>query len=314
MDHPLVTIALCTYNGEEFLKEQLDSLVAQTYQNIEVVVIDDCSTDNTYNIVLSYAEKHPNFSVYRNEENIGFLKNFEKALSHCHGELIALCDQDDLWHTEKIALQVAAIGDNIMIYHDSEFIDENGNLLGEKISDDHNFYRGDEPKVFLLRNCVSGHAMLFKKELLQYALPFHGNSYHDWWLTYVAVNVSKIDFIPQCLVKYRRHTASSTVKDVQSKNQRIMQNIKWLEMCSNYKLNKEPEFVKTFYELYKKRTQSFTARRLRDMLIGNRKTLFYIDIRSDKAILAEVKRYFWGMKAKNIWYTYLSPKPEKVFH
>lgn len=310
---PIVSIALCTYNGAKFLEEQLDSLVVQTYKNIEVVVVDDCSTDNTYNILMEYAARYPNFSVYRNEQNVGFLRNFEKALTYCNGEFIALCDQDDIWYPEKIELQMAAIGNNMILYHDSEFIDDEGSLLGEKISDDHNFYSGNEPKVFLFRNCVSGHAMLIRKELLQYALPFKDNFYHDWWLTYVAVNVGSIHFIPQCLVKYRRHTESNTVKDVLTKSQRILQNIKWLELCSSYTRNRDPEFVKTLFELYKKRTHSFTAKHLRDILIKNRKSLFFIDIRSDKLILAELKRYFWGLKAKNIWYTYVSPKPGKVF-
>jgi len=310
---PIISVALCTYNGEKFLTEQLDSLIAQTYKNIEIIAVDDCSTDDTFGILTAYAAKYGNISIYRNDQNKGFLKNFETALSYCHGEFIALCDQDDVWHPEKIALQVAAIGDNMIIYHDSEFIDDEGKLTGEKISDSHNLYRGNEPKVFLFRNCVSGHAMLIRKDLLKHAFPFENNFYHDWWLTYVAVNIGSIDYIPKCLVKYRRHAESSTEKDVLTKSARILQDIKWLELCASYKENKEPEFVKKLLELYKNRTNSFTSIQLRNMLMKNVDLLFYIDNRNRSAKLKHIKRFFWGLKTKNFWYTYISPKPEKVF-
>src|SRR5580698_4535990 len=121
-DSPLVSIALCTYNGEKFLAAQLDTLIAQTYKNLEVIAVDDCSTDSTYDILKTYAAKYPWFRIYQNAQNLRFLKNFQVAVSYCKGDLIALCDQDDLWHPEKIEMQVNAIGDNMFIYHDSEFI------------------------------------------------------------------------------------------------------------------------------------------------------------------------------------------------
>src|ERR1700721_1992019 len=123
---PLVSIALCTYNGAEYLAGQLDTLVNQTYKAIEIVVVDDCSTHSTFNILKNYAQKYPQIKISQNETNLGFTANFEKAVTLCNGQLIALCDQDDLWDLQKIELQVAAIKDNIFIYHDSEFIHEDG--------------------------------------------------------------------------------------------------------------------------------------------------------------------------------------------
>src|ERR1700753_2011765 len=105
MDNPLVSIALCTYNGAVYLKEQLDSLIAQTYPNIEIVVVDDRSADDTWQLLTGYANTYPQFKIHQNAQNLGFVKNFEHAASLCSGELIALCDQDDIWHPEKIALQ-----------------------------------------------------------------------------------------------------------------------------------------------------------------------------------------------------------------
>jgi len=100
---------------------------------------------------------------------------------------------------------------------------------------------------------------------------------------------------------------------VLTKSARILQDIKWLELCASYKENKEPEFVKKLLELYKNRTNSFTSIQLRNMLMKNVDLLFYIDNRNRSAKLKHIKRFFWGLKTKNFWYTYISPKPEKVF-
>ncbi len=84
---PLVSIALCTYNGAEYLPGQLDTLVNQTYKAIEIVVVDDCSTDETFTILTNYAAKYPQFKLYRNKSNLGFATNFERAVILCEGEL-----------------------------------------------------------------------------------------------------------------------------------------------------------------------------------------------------------------------------------
>jgi len=102
-DAALASIAMCTYNGEKYLREQLDSLVAQDYPNLEIVIVDDCSTDSTPQLLEEYAGQHPNFTIHQNEQNMGFRRNFEKALKLCSGEIISLCDQDDIWFPNKIS-------------------------------------------------------------------------------------------------------------------------------------------------------------------------------------------------------------------
>lgn len=170
---PLVSIALCTYNGKKYLPEQLDSILNQSYQNLEIVVVDDKSTDGTIDLLESYKNKYPHkISLFQNSINLGFNSNFEKAISLCKGDLIAISDQDDLWIKDKISLQVNYIKENLLIYHDSLMVDKNGQSLNIKISDMRNMYSGDNPNVFIFNNCVSGHSILMKKELLQYIFPF----------------------------------------------------------------------------------------------------------------------------------------------
>src|ERR1700739_3468336 len=113
----LVSIALCTYNGEAYIKEQLDSLIDQTYPNCEIIIVDDCSKDGTVGVLKQYADKYPQIKLHINSENLGYTKNFEKAIRLCNGEYIALCDQDDTWDKNKISILIDQIGNNILIYH-----------------------------------------------------------------------------------------------------------------------------------------------------------------------------------------------------
>jgi glycosyltransferase involved in cell wall biosynthesis len=323
-DLPLVSIALCTYNGARFLEQQLDTLINQTYVNIEIIAVDDCSTDNTYQILADYASKHPNIHLYRNETNLGFASNFERALDYCSGELIAFCDQDDLWDLRKIELQVAAIGDNLMLYHDSELINEQNESLGKKMTDLFNFYRGDEPEAFLFFNCVSGHSMLLKKELLAEARPFKKDAYHDWWITYVAINLGTIDYLPQCLVKYRQHANSDTDllerKDAdkdryrhQTRAQIFERRSKWLQYCADYPKNKRPQFIKTLYRLYTNWPDSYMSFRLFFLMKKHINVLYYISKQNNRQRNREINKLAWGYKVKNFWYTHIKPNNNKNF-
>ena len=322
---PLISIALCTYNGARFLEQQLDTLINQTYANIEIIAVDDCSTDQTYQILAGYASKCPNLHLYRNETNLGFVNNFERALDYCKGELIAFCDQDDLWDFKKIELQVAAIGDNLMLYHDSELINEQNESLNAKMTDLFNFYRGDEPEAFLFFNCVSGHSMLVKKELLNEARPFKKDTYHDWWIAYVATNLGTIDYLPQCLVKYRQHDNSDTDlltrKDEKKDKHRhknvtqmFRQRIKWLQYCAAYSKNKRSQFVNQLLQLYINRADSYFAFRLVFLIEKHFDILYYVQKWSKYRKHRDAIKLAWGFKAKNFWYTHIKPNRKKIFH
>jgi len=208
-EKPLISIALCTYNGEKFLEEQLDSLIQQDYRPIEIIAVDDFSSDRSFEILQKYKQRFSYFKIFRNPENLGFLKNFEKSLSLCKGEYIAFCDQDDIWLPNKLSLQIENLGSNGLIYHDSELINESGTSLSIKISDLINMYEGNSPLPFLLRNCVSGHAILIHRKIVEDILPFQ-IGYHDWWTAYVAANTTGIKYLDSCLVKYRQHGDSAT--------------------------------------------------------------------------------------------------------
>ena len=130
MSQPVVSIALCTYNGEQFLKKQIDSLLNQTYSNLQIIICDDASQDDTKAILEDYSDSR--IKKIFNHKNIGYIKNFEQAINLCKGDFIALCDQDDIWKPEKIETMLNSIDDAWLLFCDSELIDEQDNLLHKK--------------------------------------------------------------------------------------------------------------------------------------------------------------------------------------
>ena len=124
----MISIAMATYNGEEILEKQLDSILLQTIQDFEIVVCDDQSKDSTWNILEQYAKRDKRFHIYRNEKNLGFKKNFEKAIGLTQGDYIALCDQDDIWYPRHLEILLNNIGNNMLCIGNCDMIDENGNV------------------------------------------------------------------------------------------------------------------------------------------------------------------------------------------
>ena len=244
---PLVSIAVAVYNGEKFLVQQLDTLLGQTYQNMEIIVSDDGSSDGTWAILETYAAKHANFFIYRNEGPRGIKRNFEHALKHCKGDLIAFSDQDDIWMLDKIEKLVAHIGDHALIYHNSLFVDPEGRSLNTTISTDLNPYRGNDPRAFLLWNTVSGHALLFRRGLLELALPFPAARHHDWWLAFIAAANGGIQYLDEVLVHYRQHEQSQTdfLKLRNKKTDREKKQaeaMEWYEACATVPGKYQPFF------------------------------------------------------------------------
>jgi len=205
---PLVSIALCTYNGERYIKEQIDTILAQTYQNFELIIVDDLSTDNTPAILNTYCQDSK-VKVYYNSSNLGVIKNFEKAISLCKGAYISLSDQDDIWNINKLEVMLSKIGDNILLYHDSLVISELKEL-NFRMSDRLNFVRGKSALGLVFRNCIAGHAMVFKAELIPFLTSTPERIPHDHWIAYIAATVGKIDYIQDVLMQYRQHQSNVT--------------------------------------------------------------------------------------------------------
>lgn len=210
--HNLISIAMCSYNGERFIKEQIDSILSQTYRNFELIVVDDGSNDSTVTIIKEYQIKDDRIKLFQNEKNLGFVKNFEKAISLCSGDFIALADQDDVWKKNKLQVFVENIGKNLLIYSDAILIDQYSKETGQQlIRPDGNLVKGKCNKAFIFYNCVSGNTLMFSTELVKEIIPIpEGITFHDIWIAFLASSKGEITFIDEPMTYYRRYNEQIT--------------------------------------------------------------------------------------------------------
>jgi glycosyltransferase involved in cell wall biosynthesis len=207
-ESPLVSVVLGTYNGEVYLEEQLRSVLAQTWTNLEIIAIDDGSSDRTVAILREYAARDSRIKVVINEQNLGFVRNFEKGCSLAKGKWISLCDQDDYWLPEKIQKMAQAIGDYPMIYCDSELCGPELQPMGTKISDLVHYQSFDDCRQLCVFSRMYGHATLITRTLFDLASPFRKEVPHDGWLAYHATLYGGVKYLPAVLVKYRQHAGN----------------------------------------------------------------------------------------------------------
>ncbi len=218
-----VSVALATYNGERFLREQLESLARQTKLPDELVVCDDGSKDHTLEIVAEFAKDSPfPVNIHRNERNLGHADNFLQTASLCKGELIAFCDQDDVWQESKLERCCASFDDPDvqMVVHAAQVVQENLEATGKfypQISE----YRSIDPLRFDPWHVYPGFAMVFRSHLMALAdyklrpqpvIPGEpGFMPHDRWVYLLAGVSGKIVLLPETLAIYRRHESNATL-------------------------------------------------------------------------------------------------------
>ena len=210
MNIPLISIPIITYNGERFLRRQLDSIYRQTYRNIEVVACDDGSTDATPGILEEYRSSH-GLRYIINPSNLGYLRNFEKAVSLCGGDFIAPSDQDDVWMPGKIESLVTIIGIKSMACSDAVLVDENDGKLADSAVAFSNLpaLSGNPFFQLLFKSYVIGCTALYSRDLIRQAFPIpEGEVFHDWWMALVASTMAGIQYYSKPLIAYRQHSSN----------------------------------------------------------------------------------------------------------
>jgi glycosyltransferase involved in cell wall biosynthesis len=212
-----VSVALSTFNGHQFVSEQLASIAAQTRVPDEIVVSDDASTDQTLALVERFARSVDiPVHIKTNTVTLGVVRNFEKAIGACKGDVIFLSDQDDIWKPNKIecCLDVFSNPDVIMVFSDADIVDVDLTNLGITLSSITFTDRANDrltPALFefiLERNIVTGMTMAFRSKVLELGLPIPTDipeTIHDGWLSLVASLQGDCVFIPERLVLYRQH-------------------------------------------------------------------------------------------------------------
>jgi glycosyltransferase involved in cell wall biosynthesis len=218
-----VSIALCTYNGERFIREQIESYLNQTVQPDEIIVCDDGSSDNTFAIIQQYAAANRGiqWQLIQNEENLGTNKNFEKAISRSSGDFIFFSDQDDIWVNEKVEQTISFFNkypDCEACFSNATLIDDNSLELPESLLD-LSFFKSDVREAYkaddllywsiLLGNVMTGATMAIRRTALRTILPFHldlgRKLWYDGWIGFCLMAAYRVGYIDQPLIKYRVH-------------------------------------------------------------------------------------------------------------
>jgi hypothetical protein len=207
---PLVAISMATHEPPlDLFRRQLGSIRAQTHRNWVCVVSDDCTSPERFAAMKRELEADPRFVVSRSPRRLGFYANFERALSLAprEAEYVAMADQDDLWHPDKLQTLLGALGQAKLVYSDARIVATDGSLVSETYwavrTNNHT-----DLSSLLMANSVTGAASLFPRELLDRALPFppgQFSHFHDHWVALTALSLGDIEFVDRPLYDYVQH-------------------------------------------------------------------------------------------------------------
>ncbi|HEY8230484.1 MAG TPA: glycosyltransferase family 2 protein [Rhodanobacteraceae bacterium] len=215
------SVVLCTCNGARFLEAQWGSLLAQSRRPDEIIVRDDGSDDGTWALLDTLSTRAEAKGILvrraRNPHNLGYVANFEAALRDASGDVLFLCDQDDVWHAKKLATLMTAFeqrADLLLLCTDARRIGEDGTALPRSLfevlkvsrAELRHIHEGQGFDVLLRRSLATGATIALRRTLLADALPFPSGWVHDEWLAIIAAALGGFDCIEQPLIDYRQHT------------------------------------------------------------------------------------------------------------
>lgn len=200
-----VSICMTTYNGEKYVGDAIKSILCQCDENVELIIVDDASKDNTQNILRSFND--PRLRIFFNENNLGVISNFNKALSLAKGDIIFLSDQDDLWMQNRISSMLAAFendSDVCCVRHSVMFMNGKGCKLDLPPETPRKTFISN-----LSRNSFRGCTMAINKRLLSFALPLPSKiQMHDHWIGLCSYLIGKEVYLSTPLLNYRRHESN----------------------------------------------------------------------------------------------------------
>ncbi len=291
---------LCTYNGERFLKAQIQSLLQQTWENLEVIISDDCSTDATRTILEKY-ETDPRFRITYQPQNLGAIENFELATRQATGEYLAFCDQDDIWLPEKIEKLYNHIGDSWLAYSDSILIDEDGQSLRKNLSQLRKMRDVKDTRGFIFSNVVWGHTMLVNKQLIPHVLPIPAGVPHDIWFAAKATALTGIKYLNAPLTLYRQHSKTVTTTIAQKTSTRPLEQrykdfehrLQWIEVLKNNETVFR-SFYEELYQLFSKKGKGKFVWPLLFFLLKKERLLFQFTNKNLISRLIEIRKLSRG--------------------
>lgn len=249
---PGVSVALCTYNGERYLPEQLDSISRQDHLPQELVVCDDRSTDATVSLLEAFAREAPfPMRIVRNERNLGSTHNFGQAIGLCRGEFISLCDQDDVWLTDKLASCTDFLREHpacLAVFTEATVVDQTlhpldgGTSLWERFGLSHDVLARLVDPSTSLRTLgssffVTGATLVMRRELVHHALPIperlSPKMLHDGWLAVVAAALGGLGGMARSTLLYRQHPAQQVGASPQVPHRKLAPREKFRRLAAD---------------------------------------------------------------------------------
>jgi len=212
----MISIAMTAYNGEKYIREQLDSILAQTEDDFEVVICDDASTDSTLSILKEYEKKDNRFRIYENEGNLGYRENFNKAVSLCKGDFIAFSDQDDIWLPHHLQTLRENIGENFVCAGRAQRFFENDaplNLLQPTNYQAENLTSQIKRLIYQCYafNMYQGASQMISRYAAETYFPIEKSEYaHDWASATNAIIENKFIYANEIITKWRKHPSQVT--------------------------------------------------------------------------------------------------------
>jgi len=206
-----IDILLATYNGEQYISEQIESILSQTYENFNLIISDDNSTDNTLIILKKYEKKDNRIKIFVQNSNLGYVKNFEFLMQQVKSKYFMLADQDDVWLEDKIEKSYKKmIQENAdLVFSDLKVVDENLNLLYKSFNKHMKLYRKickySDYRLEILYNCITGNTIICKQKFINKILPIPEGIKHDAWIGLIVSFNGKIKYLDEQLILYRQH-------------------------------------------------------------------------------------------------------------
>lgn len=240
-----ISVVMCTYNGERFIREQLDSIVSQTYPIYELIIQDDCSSDNTIEIIKEYVPKYKYIKLYQNKQNIGFNLNFKTAILKATGDYIAISDQDDIWYENKLEKQINAITKYSLCttecHRDSSYSPNSMNQIIRPII---------TFEYLLFASSIPGHSMLTEKDFVQETISKWDNSInYDWWIAINAHLYQGIICVNEPLNWHRPHNKSAITLHLY-KYDKTSKEKRWQPYIYGYRAYKRLQQLQNWKVLY----------------------------------------------------------------
>lgn len=247
---PTVSVVMATYNGEKYIREQIDSILNQSYPIHELIIQDDCSTDSTPDICREYEAKHHNVHFFENANNLGFNENFRTASMRATGDFIAISDQDDVWFPEKIEKQVKTIGE-----HDICFCCHKRGQAQEHAA----YVTPQYSLEALLFTGFAGHTMLLRRDFIQNKNNWISYIHYDWSLAINAQLSRGIIRIDEPLNWHRSHEGSAIDEEQKRFHKEFNKKLTWQPYIYGWKnyfeLQRKTNWQKLYTFIYNRTSQ-----------------------------------------------------------